>query len=155
MAETENTVRWWARFRIPSTHSDVEKTILYESEHASFESVVDIADICVSHRMSAELWYEEVSSEKRDRIYVGWIDELGRVHARRSYSYDVRKLALVLASSFGGMTEIVECSGILSTDGNPALKLAAIEVWAVRSRKDAEGSAYPFDRFLAAEIRVG
>lgn len=153
MAETESTVRWWARFRIPFTHSDVDKALLYESEHEAFESLVDVTDICVTYGMSAELWYEEWTSAKRDRVYAGWIDERGRVRARRSNPLDARKLTLVLACAFGGVSEIEECSE--DSEVYQPLKLRGLEVWAVRSRKDAPGSAYPFDRFLAAEICVG
>jgi hypothetical protein len=155
------TIRWWARFRVPLRISDEERRIVHNSERESFASLLDVTDVCASDRMSAEVWYETTESETAEitgeRIYVGWIDELGRVRARRRDSYGARKLATVIAASLCGITEIEECSVEvgLSVGVVGAYKVTGFEVWSVRSRKGEGSSVYPFDRFPAAEVRVG
>ena len=136
------TIRWWVRFAIRRNMSEDERRFFLASEREPFGSLIDVTDCCASSALSAEVWYEETphSPTTAPRLYVGWIDELGRLHARRSNWELARKLALVVAADVGSDVDLEESP-------------SCMDLWVRVPR--------PFDvgpdhhRFLVGEIRVG
>lgn len=116
-------IRWWARFAVRSSMARAGRVdrqsqgvpggmsvydFLLMCEREPMASLVDVTDCCVSNRVSAEVWYEEYDGFRADertggladlRVHAGWIDELGRLHARRKHFGAARGLALVIASN--------------------------------------------------------
>ena len=162
--EKKMQTRWWARFAVrqnmdsdappPQTNrhgfrppSMNRRAFLLHCETEPFTQLVDITDCCASNRVSAEIWYAPADAlQAYERMHAGWIDELGRLHARRADLGAARRLALVIASNGG--------------EGSSAAydfeeSARAIELWATIARPKAERSVYPFHRFLVGQIDVG
>lgn len=154
-------VRWWARFAVRGHEGDATKKILLASEHEPFSSLVDVTDCCAGSRVSAEVWLEPEEGEARDlRVHAGWIDELGRMHARRSSMQLARRLAAAITSD--GASYDVEVTSLDSGIHADVQRATGLEVWALIPRRsdpdEARGavtSAYPYHRFLVATIRIG
>ena len=64
--------QWGAIFAVRRDMDDATVRVIEGSEDEPFESVTDIADICATFRVSANVFLRGSR--------VGWIDELGRAH---------------------------------------------------------------------------
>jgi hypothetical protein len=143
-------MKWWARFAIGRTNPSAR--ILLGSEKEPFSSLVDLTDCVVETHTPAEVWVEAAG----DRFYVGWIDELGRLHARRSNVEAARGLAIMLADEVRG-AEVEQCAVDI---GRPnAVKVTGFEVWSRVARHTSilelvDAPEHTYHRFLAAVVRV-
>lgn len=161
-------IRWWAVFAVRRSMDESDRYYLLASEHSPFESLVDITDCCAASRVSAEVSYERLTPTAEDplageRVAVGWIDELGRLHARRRTVSLAEKLAALIAEDAGSAVDMVFCHR--SDDTANGSSVASIELWAhvgrdademtVAIAKTERAEARTHHRFLIGEVRVG
>lgn len=168
------SVRFWARFAIRSTMEAGLVRVLAGSECEPFERLIDITDVCVENRISAEVWFEtgatwepygrvayegeRVPANKRTgwsgaRRWMGWVDELGRVHARAENERHARAIAGLLGPDADRYDLENRTVTIHGED-----HLVAIEVWATVQRRrgeDATPGVYTCHRFMVGEVRIG
>ena len=153
--EKKMQTRWWARFAVNSVMAEAPsirdfqmsvRDFLLLCETEPFGQLVDVTDCCASNRVSAEIWHAPADAlQAYERIHAGWIDEVGRLHARRADLGSARRLALVIAGAADGSSAAYDFEE----------SAHAIELWATIARPKTERSAYPFHRFLVGQIDVG